>query len=109
MHGTLIGNLTEDAKFSQGDRESSDRVEFRVAVDQGYGENKSTGFWDCQIWGKRAGALERLLTKGKLVAVTGVAEQREYQDREGANRRAVRVRVSDVKLLSFDRDDDRGS
>lgn len=112
MHGTLIGNLTEDAKFSQGRDAGSDRLEFRVAEDQGYGDKKTTAYWTCKVWGKRATALERLLTRGRLVAIVGETEQREYDDPRD-DRRKVRVtdiRVNDVKLLdSGDRDrDDRG-
>lgn len=54
---------------------------FSVAVDDGYGENKSTMWFDCSIWGKRATALEPHIGKGASVTVVGDLGRREYEGR----------------------------
>ena len=53
-------------------------LSFSVAVDDGYGENKSTIWFDCSVWGKRATALEPHIGKGTSLTVVGDLGRREY-------------------------------
>lgn len=63
-------------------------LSFSVAVDDGYGDRKSTMWFDCSVWGKRASALEPHLSKGMAVAIIGDLGRREH---EGKTYLAVRV------------------
>lgn len=89
---------------------------FSVAVDDGYGENKRTLWFDCSVWGKRAEALSQYLTKGTAVAVSGDLSTREHEGKT-----YLTVRVNEVTMqgggekpekpqqqrTSYDRDDRR--
>lgn len=69
---------------------------FSVADSQG--KDKPTIWWRCQIWDKRAEALAPYLLKGQSVTVTGTVTEREYQDKDGAQKKAQEIRVTDVAL-----------
>jgi len=70
---------------------------FSVADSQG--KDKPTIWWRCQIWDKRAEALAPYLLKGQSVTVTGTMTEREYQDKDGTQKKAQEVRVTDVALM----------
>jgi len=70
---------------------------FSVADSQG--KDKPTIWWRCQIWDKRAEALAPYLMKGQSVTVTGTMTEREYQDKDGTQKKAQEVRVTDVALM----------
>jgi len=99
---TIAGRCTKDAEV----RRTQDGTEiggFSVAVDDGFGQNKSTLFFDCSIWGKRADKLAPMLTKGKQVTVSGDLGQREYNGKT-----YLTIRVADVTLQGGKRDDQGG-
>lgn len=62
---------------------------FSIAVDDGYGENRSTMWFDCSVWGKRAAALEPHIGKGTALTVIGDLGRREH---EGKTYLTVNVR-----------------
>lgn len=64
-------------------------LSFSIAVDDGYGENKSTMWFDCSVWGKRATALEPHISKGTALTVIGDLGRREH---EGKTYLTVNVR-----------------
>jgi len=70
-----------------------------IAVDVGYGDNKSTLWIDCALWGERAPKLAGMLRKGDNVGVSGSISLREYQAKDGSTKTTVVLRVGDVKLL----------
>lgn len=73
-------------------------LEFSVASDVGFGDRKSTNWFRCTIWGKRADTLKPMLTKGKQVFVRGELTLREYDGKDG-KRISADVRVDDLQLL----------
>ena len=88
----IAGRCTKDAELrttQNGDKIAS----FSVAVDDGYGQNKSTLFFDCSWFGKRGEAVQPLLTKGKQVTVAGELSTREYNGKT-----YLTIRVADVTL-----------
>ncbi|WP_162619418.1 single-stranded DNA-binding protein [Salinicola peritrichatus] len=73
---------------------------FPVAVDVGFGQNKSTLWLDCSIWGKRAeGGLIQYLVKGQEVFVSGEIGTREFQKKDGSPGFAVTLKVSEINLV----------
>jgi single-strand DNA-binding protein len=93
----LTGNLGDDAKLNetaQGDKVLS----FSLAVKTGYNKSETTTWWRCSLWGKRAETLHQMLTKGKLIGVTGEPSLREYSGESG-KKQSLDVRVNDVILL----------
>ena len=56
-------------------------LNFSVAVDQGkdtQGNKRDAKWFECALWGKRAEALERYITKGSKVTVSGRPTAREH-------------------------------
>ena len=98
---TIAGRCTKDAELRQT-QDGKQVAGFSVAVDDGYGQNKSTLFFDCSVWGARADKLSPMLVKGKHVCVTGDLGTREYN---GST--YMTVRASEVTLLGGGQSQDR--
>lgn len=76
----IAGNIGRDPELrhTQG---GDDVLSFSVAVDQGKdrdGNKRDAKWFDCSLWGKRAGALQPYLRKGMKVSVTGRVSAREH-------------------------------
>ena len=98
---TIAGGLGRDAEIkylNNGDPICS----FSVADSQG--RDKGTIWWNCSLFGKRGEALAQYLTKGQSVTVIGTITEREWQDKEGAKRKSMDVRVSEIALQGGRRD-----
>ena len=97
----LTANLTKDAelRYTQNDKPYS---KFSIANNEGYGDNQKTNFFNCTLWGKSAENLNRFLTKGQKVLITGKVEINDYKDREGVERKIIDINVDSfggVELL----------
>lgn len=94
---TFAGRLAADAEqrfLPNGDAVLS----FRVASDIGYGDRKSTNWFSCSIFGKRAEALAQYLGKGQQVTVFGSLTLREWVNKDGAKQISPDVRVDEISL-----------
>jgi len=94
----FTGNVGKDAtlKFTP----KNDAVlTFTVAVKSGYGAHENTTWVTCNLWGKRAESLEQYVKKGQQVAVSGELNNRKWQDKEGAERYSLEVRVNEIDLV----------
>lgn len=92
---TIAGQLGKDAELKY--MQNGDPIcNFSVADSQG--KDKLTIWWRCSLFGKRADSLSQYLVKGQSVTVTGTLTEREYTDKDGAQKKAQEVRVNDVAL-----------
>ena len=92
---TIAGQLGKDAEIKY--LNNGDPIcNFSVADSQG--KDKSTIWWRCSLFGKRADSLSQYLVKGQAVTVTGTLTEREYTDKDGTQKKAQEVRVNDVAL-----------
>jgi single-strand DNA-binding protein len=92
---TIVGGLGRDAELKY--LNNGDPIcNFSVADSQG--RDKGTIWWNCTLFGKRGEALSQYLTKGQSVTVVGTITEREWQDKEGAKRKSMDVRVSEIAL-----------
>lgn len=64
-------------------------------VDGGYEDRPS--YIDCAVFGARAEAISRYLTKGTLAMVQGHLRQLTYTDRQGQRRSKVEVMVDEIE------------
>lgn len=99
---TIAGGITKDAVTRS--TQSGDKVTgFSVAVNEGFGDNKRTLYFDCSYWGKRGEAVAQYLTKGGKVAVSGELSTREHEGRT-----YLTINANQVTLLGGkpDRQDD---
>lgn len=108
---TLGGNLTRDAVLKTTDGGFS-ILEFGVAVNESR-KNQRTGEWDeypnyvdCKVLGKRAESLERFLSRGTYVALTGRLHQSRWQNKDGQNRSRLEVVVDEIHFETRSDDSD---
>ena len=77
-------------------------LSLNVAVDQRVGDEKSTNWYRCSIWGKRARTLAPYILKGTRVFICGELSISEYEGKQQLN-----VRVNDIEFFN-DRGEDKG-
>lgn len=92
LNVALAGNLGRDAEHKTT-QSGQELCSFAVAVNVGFGENKSTVWVDCTRWGKGAGGLAGILRKGSKVAVCGELSTREHNGKTYLQCRADNVTV----------------
>lgn len=100
----LIGRLTKDPelRYTQSGKAVA---KFTLAVDNGYGEKKSTEFIDIVVWEKRAETCAKHIGKGSRVAIEGRLTIRSYESNDGSKRKATEVVANDVVIIDFKKDD----
>ena len=72
----LTGRVGGDAETRQAG--SGEVTSFNLAVDQGWGERKTTNWYRVSIWGDRGRKLAGHILKGNKLAVTGEFSIGEY-------------------------------
>lgn len=104
----LIGNLGADPEltYTQG---GQPRLKMRLATSESFttrsGERKEKTEWHTIVlWGKRAEALGKFLTKGRSLCVEGSIEYYNYEDRDGNKRYATQINARNVVLLGGGRE-----
>lgn len=97
----LIGRLTKDPelRYTPGGKAVAT---IRLAVDRGttnaQGE-KETDFIDVVVWERQAETVANYLQKGRLVAVQGRLQIRQYETQEGQRREKAEVVANQVRFL----------
>lgn len=99
----LIGNLGADAELkytNSGQPVASMRLATSEKWQGKDGQQQERTDWhSLTLWGKRAEALAKYLTKGSRIAVQGRIQYREYEGRDGNKRWSTDIIVDDVELL----------
>lgn len=98
----LIGRLTHDPKL-QYTQSGLAVANFTLAVDRPFKNqngDKETDFIDVIVWRKLAETCAEYLSKGKLAAVDGRLQVRNYEAKDGSKRKAVEVVAENVRFLS---------
>jgi len=100
----ISGNLTRDPEM-RATQSGTQILTFGVAVNDRR-RNPQTGEWedypnyiDCVVFGNRAEALQRFLSKGAKVAVEGKLRWSQWE-RDGQKRSKIEVIVDEVEFLS---------
>lgn len=91
----LEGRLVTDPEIRVG---KNDRkfVTFRLAVNQQFGEQEISSFYNCTGNEAMASRIEKAgLSKGRMIHVSGSQTIREYTDRENNHRTSVDVGILD--------------
>jgi single-strand DNA-binding protein len=95
---SFTGNIGKDCTVEQTQNGTS-VCKFSVAVKSGFGDNESTTWVNCRLWGKRAESkLPQYLLQGQKVAIVGEASLAEWQGQDGSQNKALMVNVSGVDL-----------
>ncbi len=89
---SIAGRVGKDAELRR--TQNGDAVaSFSVAVDDGWGDRKTTMWFDCSLFGKRAEKVPDLIRKGTAIALNGDLGTREHNGKT-----YLTVRVNDFTL-----------
>ncbi len=100
----IHGRLVRDPELTKGSEASKDRCNFTVAVDRRYGDEAD--FFDCVIFGKRAGVVDKYLSKGSEIALRGEGQQRSYPGKDGVKRKSYSIVVDDFDFCGSSKKSD---
>ena len=89
----FTGRLTKDPEMRYT-QEQKPVAGFSLAVDSGYGARKTTSFFEMVAFGNTAEAIEKYLHKASKIAVSTVAKQETWKDKNGNNRSAIKFYVN---------------
>lgn len=98
----LIGNLGADPelKYTQGGQAV---MRIRLATTERFGtkteRQERTEWHSITVWGTRAEALSKFLTKGRTIYVEGRLQTRQWEDKEGGKRSTTEVVANQILLL----------
>ena len=99
----LIGNLGADPELSY--TQSSQAVlKLRLATNESFvnkaGERQERTEWHrVVVWGKRAEALSKFLSKGRQLYIEGRLQTRSWEDKDGQKRYATDIVATEIVLL----------
>ena len=99
----IHGRLVRDPELTpRANSDGSDRCNFTVAVDARFGDE--TYFYDCVIFGKRAGVIDKYFSKGSEIVLFGEGQQRSYTDKNGVKRKSYSIVVADFDFCGSKKD-----
>ena len=90
---SFIGRVGRNAE-SRHTQGGNQVLNWSMAVDSGYGDNKTTIWLDCALWGERGGKLAQYILKGHLLEAHGELGTREHEGKT-----YLTLRVVDVTLI----------
>lgn len=101
----ITGNLTHDPEL-RATAGGTQMLAFGVAVNDRR-RNQQTGEWedvpnfvDCIVFGSRAEAVSRFISKGSKVAIEGKLRYSAWETKEGQRRSKLEVIVNEIDFMS---------
>lgn len=79
------------------------KLNLSIAVNEGYGENKSVSYFDVTYWGKPAEAIKAYITRGKQLAIDGRLKQDRWE-KDGRKNTRVYIIADSIQLLGGNSD-----
>lgn len=98
---SVIGRMTRDLDerafaYTQNGKA---RLNISIAVNDGYGDNQYTSYFDVVVWGKTAENIKPYLGKGKQICINGRLRQDRWDGNDGAKHSRVCIVAETVQLL----------
>lgn len=95
----VTGGLGRDAELKSLPS-GKNVLEFSIAVNSGYGDNKKAYWWKGKLFGDRAAKLAEYFVKGTKLMIEGVPELREYEAKDGSGKRiSAEIFVTDFEFM----------
>lgn len=97
-HVDLMGRLTRDPELRHTQAGKA-VASITLAVERDYtapGAEKETDFVDIVLWGNTAEFVSKYFSKGRMAAVSGRLQIRNWQDKDGNKRRSAEVVASNI-------------
>lgn len=93
----LMGRLTRDPELRHTNSGTA-VCSFSIAIDNGYGENRTTDFINCVAWNKTAEFVSKYFTKGRMIIVIGRISTRTWEGQDGKKNYVTEVVASEVSF-----------
>lgn len=93
----LMGRLMRDPELRHTNSGKA-VANFTVAIDDGYGENRTTSFISCVAWDKTAEFVSNYFTKGKMIIVIGRIQTRTWEGQDGKKNYVTEVLAREVNF-----------
>lgn len=106
----IMGRLTADPEL----RHTNSGVAvttFTLAVDRNYtpqGQERQADFIDVVAWRGTAEFVCKYFTKGRMMAVTGSIQTRNYEDKQGNRRKSTEIVADNISFADSRRDNNGG-
>jgi len=97
-----VGRLTRDPESTTYGENTVCR--FSIAVDDGFGDKKTTDFFNCSAWGKQGESVQNYTKKGSLVLVEGKMKSSKKESTT-----YWELRADQVRFLSSNNDGGQGN
>jgi single-strand DNA-binding protein len=92
----ISGNVGKDPELKTfGDDKKV--VRFSIAVSEGYGEKKTTQWFNVAAFGQLAETISRFVKKGQELTVIGRGTQREYE-KDGVKKMTYEITANDIQF-----------
>lgn len=104
----LIGRLVADPELRYIPSTGKAVATFSMAVDRGFtGKDgqKQTDFFNIVVWGKTAENCSNFISKGRLVAIRGMIQNRSYENNNGAKKYITEIVADEVQFLDKKKED----
>jgi single-strand DNA-binding protein len=110
-HIVLMGRLTRDPEL-RSTQSGTPVASFTLAVDRDFGSRdggeRQTDFIDIVAWRSTAEFVSKYFSKGRMAVVSGRLQIRQWQDKEGNNRRTAEVVADNIYFGESKRDGQSG-
>lgn len=103
----LMGRMVRDPELKSTPQGVS-TLSFSIAVDRNFvreGEERKADFINCVAWRKTAEFISKFFPKGKMIALTGEIQTRDWDKPEGGKGYATEVIVSEVYFAGDKKDE----
>lgn len=97
---SVIGRMTRDldGRAFGYTPNGKARLNISIAVNDGYGENEYTSYFDVVIWGKTAENIKPYIGRGKQLCINGRLRQDRWE-KDGQKNSRVTIVAETVQLL----------
>ena len=109
-HVILMGRLVRDPELRHT-QSGIPVVSFRIAVDRRFSKEqgeRQADFIDIVAWRQTAEFIQKYFSKGRMIAVHGSLQVREWQDKEGNKRWSTEVQADQVYFTGEKRESGGG-
>lgn len=90
-----MGRLVREPEVRYTSTNNTLICNFTIAVDDGYGDKKTTDFINCTAWSKTGENIAKFFNKGDMITVAGKIKTRCWDDNEGKKHYATDIRVDE--------------
>jgi single-strand DNA-binding protein len=95
----IAGNVGRDAEMRMTPSGKS-VTQFSVAVNVGFGENKTTQWYEVVVWERLAEVCNQYVKKGNKVICDGTLELNQYTAKDGTSKASLRLTAREVVFMS---------